>query len=279
MKNKTKYILMGLLLASVVWSCSKDEKKIYFEGGTASVLSADKTALELTDATKEEDAVTFSWTNPNYTFTTGLSSQDVTYYLEVDTAGANFTNPNKLTVSISNDLNLTFTVGALNSYLSNTLLLKTGMSHNIEFRIKSSLQNNTAVFYSNVLTMTATPFMPPPTVTPPADSTLWLVGNAAAGGWNNPLLSPYDVTQKFTRDPNIYTLYTLTVDFLGGGGYKLVQKMGVWGSQYHALDGSILSGGSFEMKDSDPQFPGPETAGTYKVTVDFQLGKYYVEKQ
>lgn len=269
---------MGLLLTSIVWSCSKDEKKIYFEGGTAPVLSANKTALELSDATKTEDAVTFSWTNPNYTFTTGVSSQDVTYYLEVDTAGANFTNPNKLTVSIASDLNLTFTVGTLNSYLSNTLLLKTGISHNLEFRIKSVLKNNSAALFSNVLQMTATPFMPPPKVAPPTEGTLWLVGNAAAGGWNNPLLSPYDVTQKFTQDPNVNTLYTLTIDFIGGGGYKLVQKMGVWGSQYHALDGTVLSGGAFEMKDSDPQFPGPADAGTYKVTVDFQLGKYYVEK-
>jgi hypothetical protein len=275
MKKKSKYMFLCLLLASLVWSCSKDEKKIYLEGGTAPVLSADKTELVLTDATKNEEAVTFSWTNPNYMFTTGVSSQNVTYYLEVDTTGANFTNPNKLTVSIASDLNLTFTVGTLNGYLSNTMLLKTGISHNLQFRIKSTLQNNTAVFYSNILEMTATPYMPPPLVAPPVEGTLWLVGNAAAGGWNNPLLSPYDETQKFTRVSE--TLYELTVDFLGGGGYKLVQKMGVWGSQYHALDGSVVSGGSFEMKDSDPQFPGPATAGTYKVTIDFQLGKYYVE--
>lgn len=276
---KTKYMFLCLLLTSVVWSCSKDEKKIYLEGGTAPVLNSNKTALVLTDATKEEDCVTFSWTNPNYTFTTGVSSQDVTYYLEVDTTGANFTNPNKLTVSFTGDLNVTFKVGTLNSYLSNTMLLKTGVSHNLEFRIKSVLKNNSGALYSNVLQLTATPFMPPPLVAVPTEGTLWLVGNAAAGGWNNPLASPYDVTQKFTQNPNVYTLYTLTVDMLGGGGYKLVQKMGVWGSQYHALDGSVVSGGTFEMKDSDPQFPGPATAGTYKVTVDFQLGKYYVEKQ
>jgi len=277
MKKKFKYMLMGLLLTSVVWSCSKDEKKIYLEGGTAPVISANKAALVLTDATKNEEAVTFTWTNPNYMFTTGVSSQNVTYFLEVDTTGANFTNPRKLTFSISNDLTVTFTVGTLNSALSNTMLLKTGMSHNLEFRIKSTLQNNTASFYSNVLKLTATPYMPPPLVAPPTEGTLWIVGNAAAGGWDNPLKSPYDVTQKFTKKSN--TLYELTIDFLGGGGYKLVQKMGVWGSQYHALDGSVVSGGTFEMKDSDPQFPGPATAGKYKVTVDFQLGKYYAVKQ
>jgi hypothetical protein len=279
MKNISKYMFLFFLLTTLVWSCSKDEKKIYLEGGTAPVLTATKTALILTDETKTEEAVTLSWTNPNYMFTTGVSSQNVTYVIEIDTTGANFTNPNKQSIAINGDLSQKFTVGGLNNYLSNGLLLKTGMSHNIEVRIKASLINNSAVLYSNVLKMTATPFMPPPKVAVPTEGTLWLVGNAAAGGWNNPLLSPYDVTQKFTQDPNVYTLYTLTVDMLGGGGYKLVQKMGVWGTQYHALDGSVLSGGDFELKDSDPQFPGPAAAGTYKVTVDFQLGKYYVVKQ
>ena len=140
-------MLLGLFLATLVWSCNKDEKKIFLAGGTAPELSANKTALVLTDATKNDEAVTFSWTNPNYTFTTGVSSQNVTYYLEIDTAGANFTNPNKLTVSISSELSYTFSVGTLNSYLSNTMLLKTGMSHNLELRIKSTLQNNSAAFF------------------------------------------------------------------------------------------------------------------------------------
>lgn len=277
MKNISKYMFLFVLLTTLVWSCSKDEKKIYLEGGTAPVLTATKTALILTDATKADEAVTLSWTNPKYVFTTGVSSQNVYYVIEIDTTGANFKNPNKQSIAISSDLSQTFTVAALNNYLSNGLLLKTGMSHNVELRIKAALINNSAVLYSNVLKMTITPFMPPPKVATPTESTLWLVGNAAAGGWDNPLKSPYDVTQKFTKVST--TLYELTIDFLGGGGYKLVQKMGVWGTQYHALDGAVVTGGSFELKDSDPQFPGPATAGKYKVTVDFQLGKYYVVKQ
>lgn len=279
MKNIIKNMFLFAMLTMLAWSCSKDEKKIYYEGGTAPVLEATATDLVLTDATKTEEAVTFSWTNPNYMFTTGVSSQNVYYILEIDTVGANFSSPNKQSVAITSNLDQTFTVGEINTILANGLLLKTGMLHNIEVRVKSTLVNNSAALYSNVLQMTAIPFMPPPKVAIPIEGTLWLVGNATAGGWNNPLLSPYDVTQKFTQDPNVNTLYTLTVDFIGGGGYKLVQKMGVWGTQYHALDGGVVSGGDFEMKDSDPQFPGPAEAGTYKVTVDFQLGKYYVEKQ
>lgn len=279
MKNISKYMFLFILLTTLVWSCSKDEKKIYLEGGTAPVLTANKTALTLTDATKTEEAVTFSWTNPNYSFTTGVSSQNVFYVLEIDTTGSNFTNPGKKSVAINSDLTKTFTVAELNAYLSTDMLLKTGISHNIEMRVKSTLINNSAVFYSNVLKMTATPFMPPPKVAVPIEGTLWLVGDATEGGYNNPLASPYIETQKFTQDPNVYTLYTLTVDFKGGGGYKLVQKMGVWGTQYHALVAGVVTGGEFEMKDAEPPLAGPATAGTYKVTIDFQLGKYYVVKQ
>lgn len=45
------------------------------------------------------------------------------------------------------------------------------------------------------------------------------------------------------------------------------------------LAGGTWEGGDFEKKDSDPQFPGPPTSGTYKITVDFQRGKFIVVKQ
>jgi hypothetical protein len=115
-------------------------------------------------------------------------------------------------------------------------------------------------------------------VEPPTAGTLWLVGDAAASGWSNPLPAPYDVSQKFTKISN--TLYQLTLSLPGGGGYKLIQQQGDWGSQYHALAaGRTWSSGDFEKKDAEPGFPGPDVAGTYKITIDFQLGKYTVVKQ
>lgn len=277
MKNISQFVFLLLLLTAFMWSCKKDENKIYFEGGTAPVLTASSTDIPLSFATSDNEAVTFSWVNPNYKFTTGVSSQNVSYVLEIDTTGANFNNPNKKAIAISQDLSQTITVGTFNDYLLNQLVLKPGMPHNIDVRIKSTLANSSVPLYSNVLKFTVTPYTIPPKVTPPATGELWIVGNAVAGGWDNPIKAPYDVTQKFTKVSE--TLYELTVQFVGGGGYKLIQTNGVWGTQYHALDGSVLTGGDFEMKDSDPQFPGPAAAGTYKVTIDFQRGKYTVVAQ
>jgi len=59
----------------------------------------------------------------------------------------------------------------------------------------------------------------------------------------------------------------------------LIQTQGVWGTQYHMLAGGTWEGGDFEQKDSDPQFPGPPSPGTYKITVDFQRGKFTAVKQ
>lgn len=38
--------------------------------------------------TPAELAFSLNWTNPEYKFTTGVSSQDVSYTIEMDTAGA-----------------------------------------------------------------------------------------------------------------------------------------------------------------------------------------------
>jgi hypothetical protein len=103
-----------------------------------------------------------------------------------------------------------------------------------------------------------------------------MVGDAVASGWSNPLPPPYDVTQKFTRIDVLH--YEAMINFNAAGGYKLIQKQGVWATQYHALDGTAALSGDFEKKDSDPQFPSPG-AGLYKVEINFQTGKYKLTKQ
>jgi hypothetical protein len=91
------------------------------------------------------------------------------------------------------------------------------------------------------------------------------------------LANPYDGSQKFTRNSN--TLFELVVAMPGGGNYKLIQEQGNWGTQYHMLTGGTWESGKLEKKDADPGFPGPPSAGTYKITVNFQDGVYNVVKQ
>ncbi len=265
-----------LLTVFLLGSCEKDENKIYFDGGTAPVLTASKSAVNLNPADEALEAIKLTWTNPDYSFTTGPSSHDVSYTLEMDTLGGNFASSNKYVTTISRDLSKSFTVLELNSILGNTMLLKIGKQYTMETRISSSLASNAVALTSNKVSFTATPYSPPPKVEPPASGNLWGIGDAFSSGWANPMQAPYDVSQKFTKLSN--TLYELVVAMPGGGGYKVIQEQGNWDTQYHMVTGSS-AGGVFEKKNADPTFPGPSTAGTYKITLDFQLGTFTVVKQ
>lgn len=277
------HLMLATVFLVVIASCKKDENKIFLEQGTAPVLTSTNTAdMVLENANKDKQAMILTWTNPEYLFTTGVSSQDVTYTLQVDTAGSNFSrNPNIQEMSIANDLSLALTVKELNAFLSK-MELTAGVPYNMEIRVKSALSNGTAPLYSNVLKIKITPYLdfavePPGTAANNyLDGELWVVGDASDNGWDNPLKTPYDVTQKFTRIDILH--YELIMPFKASGGYKLIQKQGEWSTQYHALDGTAKLAGDFEKKDSDPQFPSPG-AGVYKVELNFQTGKYKLTPQ
>ena len=159
MKNMIKLLFGTVFSAAIMLSCKKDENKVYFEGGTNPVLSASSTAaLVLLKANKDNPALTFNWTNPNYQFNTGNSSQTVSYILQVDTAGANFAGVKKQEVAISANLSTTLTVKDLNTFLTKMELLY-NLPHNMEFRIKSTLANNSVPLYSNVIKITVTNYL------------------------------------------------------------------------------------------------------------------------
>ncbi len=262
----------------LAFSCKKEENKVYLESSKPVVLAASTSAIALTFTNAQKEVVNFSWNNPEYQFTTGVSSQDVTYKVELDTIGANFTNPNKKVFSIGKDLALALTDSALNDALLNQLNLKDSIPHNIEVRVVASLLNNTVPIISNTVKYAnVVPYAIPPKVEPPATGDLWALGDALASSWDNPMKAPFDVSQKFTKVTP--TLYEAVLAFKGGGAFKLIQKQGEWSSQYHMVTGGTADGGDFEKKDADPGFTGPTSAGNYKMTVDFQRGKFTIVKQ
>src|SRR4051794_36597293 len=108
MKNRFVILFSSFLL--LLLSCKKQENKIYYENGTAPVLTSTPTgSIPLSFANKDQQAVKFNWTNPNYQFTTGTNSQNVNYKVEIDTTGSNFSNPARKVISMSNDLSLSIT--------------------------------------------------------------------------------------------------------------------------------------------------------------------------
>ncbi len=281
MKKYFKFILIPFLLVFLISSCKKDEHKIFLEDGTAPVLDASVTgSIPLSFANKDKEAVNLTWTNPGYKFTTGISSHNVSYQIEIDTVGANFTNPQKQTISVSSDLSKSFTQQVFNDYLLNQLVLKPGISHDIEIRVKSFLENNSALLSSNVLQFTVTPYAIPPKVAPPSTGHLYIVGNATPGGdatgWNNPVPVP---SQEFTMVSP--TLYEITIPLIGGKEYLFLPLNGDWAHKYAVKDNTLAglnAGGDFGF-DLPKNFPGPAASGNYKIVVDFQRGKFTVTPQ
>jgi hypothetical protein len=272
--NKLFKSLLFLVLGISLFSCKKDENQVVYQGGTAPVLSGSSTTIPLSFINKDLNAIKISWTNPNYQFNTGLSSQDVSYTLEIDTVGANFTNPQRQTLTISKDLSKTFTQGELNGYLLNQLLLKADVSHQIEMRVTSSLAFNNVPLASNVLKYTITPFSIPPAVAPPSTGRLFLVGSASPGGWSNPVPLP---SQEFTKLSN--TLFELTVNLIPNGSYLFLPENGSWSAKYGGLGGNNsnnVNGGDF--RDGGSDLLAPTTSGAHKIVVDFQRGKFTVTK-
>jgi hypothetical protein len=189
--------------------------------------------------------------------------------------GAEFKNPNKKIITISKELSRSFTQGEFNDYLLNQLQLVDSIPHEIEIRVRSTIGTANAVpLYSNVLRFTVVPYAIPPKVIPPATGELYIVGSATPGGWNNPVPVP---AQKFTKLSE--TLYEIDVDLVGGGAYLLLPTNGQW-AKYSVADDTVpglANGGDFG-RELPKDIPAPGTPGRYKITVNFQTGKFTVVK-
>jgi hypothetical protein len=272
----------------VITSCTKQESQITYQSGTPPVLTSSLSdTIPLVPATKNQPAITFSWTNPNYVFTDGISSQDVSYYVEFDTVGANFTSPNMQQFSVSGSLSTTFTQDALNNILSkaNALNLAYGIPHNVQVRLVSFLGNYQLPLMSKSMNFVVTPFAPPPAVTPPSTGKLFIVGSAVAGGWGNPIGAGTIAAQTFTQVNT--TDYTITLSIIGGMEFKLIDASdGTWKDQWSTgvtdaplsvTNNNLTYTNVFQSQGQNSI--APPLSGTYSFEVNFQTGKYTFIKQ
>ena len=276
MKTLISRLFFICATATFFVACKKDEARESFLGGTAPALTASvANTIPLSFVDKDKFAFSLSWTNPGYQFASGISSQDVSYTVEIDVTGNNFTGSGKQTLSVSKDLTIEFAQGVFNDYLLNQLQLAPTVAKSIDIRLLASLSSSATKLISNVLKFTVTPYAIPPKVAPPTSGQLFMVGDATSGGWNNPVPTP---TQQFTKLSA--TLFELTIALTGGKEYLFLPVNGDWSHKYAVQDKSasgLNSGGDFGY-DKNDNFPGPAISGNYKIQVDFQRGKFTVTK-
>jgi hypothetical protein len=102
---------------------------------------------------------------------------------------------------------------------------------------------------------------------------LYIVGDATAGGWGNPVPVP---SQQLTRVNS--SVYEITIPLIGGKQYLLLPVNGDWSHKFSVADNSITglaAGGTFGY-DLPQNFPGPAASATYKITINFVTGKFSV---
>ena len=254
--------LLAIMCVLTFVACDKTDVPSTYLVGSSSVLSSSTTTVTVAPVDADKTALTLNWTSPKY----ATDTANYKFVIEMDSTGKNFSKADSKT--IVGKLTTSFTGKELND-----LLLARGYAFNVpvymEVRLKSSYGNNNELKLSNVLKIKITPYKIPPKISPPA--ALYLVGDV--NGWNNS--SSLDNKYYFYKTDE--TTFTGVFNFTSSGGYKLIQTLGDWASQYHMITGGTATAGQFEQKDANPAFPNPD-AGSYRIAVDFQNGTYTATK-
>lgn len=273
MKKIIKQLFLLLFLGAIFVSCKKDENQDFFNGGTSPVLTSSASGPFMLDiARKNDPLLTLTWTNPNYQFTTGLSSQDVYYTIQIDSATKNFSSAGLAEISVPKELSKTLTQSEFNAKLL-ALGIPDGVAGNVEVRIKATLSTGVGVLYSSVLNITATPYLD---VLYPVPANLYITGSATPASWQCACGEPELLSQKFTKISS--SKFKITVNLTGGGSYLFIPLYGSWGHKYAGPspnNSNNVFGDKFQS-DTGGDILAPPTSGTYTILVDFVTGRFTV---
>lgn len=248
--------------------CDKLDDLPFTQGTKDFTAAAAATSIAPAIADSNNLALKLSWTNPMY----AIDSSSVKYIIEIDSAGRNFSQA--ITKEFTGKKDTGFLAKEINNFAVKRQW-EFGKAYNMEARVIASYPNNNDRKVSNIVAFTYTPYLVPPEVKPPSTRELYMVGSATVGGWNNPV----PLAQKLTMIDSV--TYEGTFYLKGGGEYLLLPVNGSWDHKYNVEDASIpglAEGGDFGADIQGPNIPGPAETGLYKITVDFQHGKFKVTK-
>jgi starch-binding outer membrane protein SusE/F len=266
MKNIFKFFSILGLATLLFTSCTKVEELAFNENGKMPVLSSNTSTLNSSAADSNKVVLMLSSTNPAY----ANDSATTRYELQIAPKTTNFAKPLSITQNGKRMFNLT-------AKQINAMMLGYGFAYNsinqLEARILTSYANFNQQYVSNIITISAKVYVTPPKVQLPVNGTLFLVGSATQGGWNNPVPTP---TQEFTKIDSV--TWGGVFQLNGSSEYLVLPVNGSWTDKYSIADKSLSSakdGGSFGFGLND-NFAGPIAAGMYTIILNFQTGVYTV---
>lgn len=148
MKSMMSSLLMIIAGSILFWSCEKDETQTTLKSGIVPALTASATTVVLEQENENDTAVVFNWNAVDYGFKDALK-----YALQISKKGTGFASASTTEIALTKaDLGKAFKVSELNAELNK--ILTPGVVSEIELRIKSDVGK----IYSNVITMTVTPY-------------------------------------------------------------------------------------------------------------------------
>lgn len=243
--NKAILFLSILLVAS---SCDDVEHVMLNENANTTV-SLSTSSVVLTEETAPDDAVTVSWTSPEFGFAAAP-----TYRVLIDHVGGDFTDAQAVSAGV--EMEKTFTVQELNSKLL-SLELEPLVEDAVDIRVETRLSSS-QIFLSNPVTLTVTPYSSVLDL-----STTWgVVGSATPGGWGTPDIP--DLPFYTTSESGVLVAYVTLRD-----GEIKFRENNDWTLNYGdtGLDGTLDDGGDNI----------PVSAGSYRILMNLNTLTYTME--
>lgn len=246
----TAAALCSVLLLLFVASCKKEETQTTGAIGNSGTLAASTTTPPLSLANGANTAVVFNVSAP--TPVTGYQAA-VGYTLQIGKKGSNFVVPQEVSATAAG---ATLTQKALNGILHN-LKLVDDVSTQVEVRLKSSIAPNIDPAYSNVITLTVTPY----------SETSYLYVPGAYQGWD-----PTDPKVGLLTSPTSNNIYDGKVEFTAGKLEFKITPQPNWNAAYGNAGGgkiSLAAGDNLSVP----------SAGIYAIHVDITALTYTLTKQ
>lgn len=237
-------IACGLMLAMA--SCKKDETQAVLTPGAAPQLTASATTATLVKTNASAPAVTYTWQPADFGYQAAVK-----YTLQFAKQGTNFAGvKTEVVIPDGSAPSRSFTVDQLNSVYGSLDCNIAGTNTRLDVRLKAMVADNVAPIYSNLGSITATPYQ---SQTPPADS--WaIIGSATAKGWNDDTPMMYDYCK------NVWKITIPLTGTAGANEFKFRANSG-WAVNLgdDGADGKLEAGGA--------NITSPGT-GIYDVTLD-----------
>jgi len=214
------------------------------------------TSFVLTEETEEDIMTHFTWAGADYGF-----DAEVMYDLQMAASGTDFAEP--VVILSTNNEKDSVTVGDVNNkLLTNDFTF--AVAHDLEFRLMATIHDDLDTLYSDVLSLSITPFEK--IIIYPS---LWVPGDYWTPNW-----SPGDSPQLYSLKSN--GKYEGYVYFEAGSKIYKFTSMPDWNGTNYGYD----SGDDYEGTLSDDSGAGNlsmANAGFYKINVDVPALTYKTE--